>query len=414
MLIKCPECALQVSDIAAACPHCGFPIKKMPKSKQTRAKKRMKLPNGFGQIYEIKNRNLRKPFRALVTVGKTPDGKIITKPLKPEAYFETYNDAYAALVEYNKNPYDLEPDITVSQLYTRWSEDYFKQLKSDSSKRSIRSAWSYCGLVYKMRAKDVRARHIKACMEDGVTTVKGELRHTTPNLKGRIKSMFNLMYDYAEEYEIVDKNYARTFDLPSEIADQVEEERTPHKSFGPKEIKALWENIGIVPYADVVLFQCYSGWRPQELGLLEISDVNFDEWTITGGMKTPAGKGRVVPIHTAVRDIVKARYEEAVKLKSKYLFNAADTATHRGSYMLTYEKYRSRFFNVRDALNLDPGHRPHDPRMFFVTISKRCHVDEYALKRMVGHSIRDITEKIYTEREVSWLCEEIEKIKVPE
>lgn len=26
MLIKCPECNLQVSDHAIACPHCGYPI----------------------------------------------------------------------------------------------------------------------------------------------------------------------------------------------------------------------------------------------------------------------------------------------------------------------------------------------------------------------------------------------------
>ena len=52
----------------------------------------------------------------MVTVGKTPDGKPICKPLKPESHFATYNDAYAALVEYNKNPYDLEPSITMQEL----------------------------------------------------------------------------------------------------------------------------------------------------------------------------------------------------------------------------------------------------------------------------------------------------------
>lgn len=49
----------------------------------------------------------------MVTVGKTAFGKPIQKPLKPESYFPTYNAAYEALVEYHKNPYDLEPDITV-------------------------------------------------------------------------------------------------------------------------------------------------------------------------------------------------------------------------------------------------------------------------------------------------------------
>lgn len=148
MLIKCPECELQVSDKAAACPHCGYPMQPTVKRKpRVKSNKRRRLPNGFGQISEIKNRNLRNPFRAMVTVGKTPEGRPICKPLKPESYFPTYNDAYAALVEYNKNPYDLEPSITVRELYDKWSEEYFKTLKVDGSIRAVTSAWAYCSAV---------------------------------------------------------------------------------------------------------------------------------------------------------------------------------------------------------------------------------------------------------------------------
>ena len=90
MLVKCPECELQVSDKAPACPHCGYPMKPSVKRKpRAKNNKRRRLPNGFGQISEIKNRNLRNPFRAMVTVGKTQDGKPICKPLKPDSYFAT-------------------------------------------------------------------------------------------------------------------------------------------------------------------------------------------------------------------------------------------------------------------------------------------------------------------------------------
>ena len=116
MLIPCPECALNVSDKAISCPHCGFPLKPEKLSKKTKGKynKRRRLPNGFGQISEIKNRKLRNPFRAMITVGKTETGRSICKPLKPQSYFPTYNAAYEALIEYNKNPYDLDVAITVS------------------------------------------------------------------------------------------------------------------------------------------------------------------------------------------------------------------------------------------------------------------------------------------------------------
>lgn len=174
MLIQCPECDLQVSDKANTCPHCGYPLKPDAKPKSSRKpNKRRRLPNGFGQISEIKGRNLRNPFRAMVTVGKDKNGKPICKPLKPESYFPTYNDAYTALVEFNKNPYDLEPSITVKELYDKWTPEYFKTLKSDDSARATTSAWQYCSAVYDMRVMDVRARHIKGCMEEGVATVRG-------------------------------------------------------------------------------------------------------------------------------------------------------------------------------------------------------------------------------------------------
>ena len=167
-LMKCPECELQVSDKAISCPHCGYPLKDpdQPKGRGKARPKHRRLPNGFGSITELKGRNLRNPFWARVCVGKSAYGKPILKSLKPKAYFRTYNDAYAALCEYNKNPYDLDNDMTIYELYDKWTDVYLKNA-SDTYARTISSAWAYCSSVYDMRAKDLRARHIKGCMECG-------------------------------------------------------------------------------------------------------------------------------------------------------------------------------------------------------------------------------------------------------
>lgn len=411
MLIICPECELQVSDKAITCPHCGYPMQpNVVKKNIKKTNKRKKLPNGFGQITKISNKFLRKPYRAMVTIGKDSRGKPIVKPLKPESYFETYNDAYQALVEYNRNPYDLSDDLTVLQLYTKWSEDYFKNLKAPSI-RTVTSAWAYCSEIYDMRAKDVRARHIKGCMDNGVIEYKGETRTPSPSIKARIKSLFNLMFDYAEEYDLVEKNYARTFDLSDEIIDDMAEAKKDHIPFTDDEIKTLWNSIGTVEYTDVVIIQCYSGWRPQELGLIKLENVDLENWTFVGGMKTDAGIERIVPIHSKIRHLIESKYQEAVGLGSEYLFNCTDSRSNRKGLMLTYDKYQYRFEKLRDALNLNPEHRPHDPRMHFVTMAKEAKVDEYAIKRIVGHKIKDLTESVYTARSIEWLQEEIEKIK---
>lgn len=411
-LIKCPECDLQVSDHAIACPHCGYPINtKVAKQQQSKSRRKKRLPNGFGQITKIKNSNLRNPYRAMVTVGKDFYGKPICKPLKPNAYFKTYNDAYAALVEYNKNPYDLDDDLTVEQLYEKWTDEYFKTLTNPSSIRTIKSAWNYCSAIYNMRAKDLRPRHIKGCMEDGTYVVDGVEKKASSSTKTKIKSLFNLMLDYANENDLVEKNYARTFKLSDDIIKDVEEEKKDHIDFTDEEMQKLWNNLYDVDYVDVLLIQCYSGWRPQELDLLKMENVDLENWFITGGMKTDAGKDRVVPVHPKIRSLIKHRYQEALSLGSEYLINCTDTKTHRSSLKLTYDKYRHRVEKIVNKLELNPEHRAHDGRIQFATMAKDAKVNEYALKRIIGHKIDDLTEKTYTKRKREWLMEEILKIK---
>lgn len=127
-------------------------------------------------------------------------------------------------------------------------------------------------------------------------------------------------------------------------------------------------------------------------------------------MKTDAGKQRIVPIHSRIQELVKRNYEFAVSIGSEYLFNDKEK-THAGSWAVTHDKYANRFKKVISQLNLNPEHRPHDPRKTFITIGKKANMDEYALKEMVGHSIQDITESTYTVRYLEWLREDIEKIK---
>lgn len=413
MLTKCPECELQVSDKALTCPHCGYPL---VKQSQVRPKstKRQRLPNGFGSITEIKDKTLRKRFRARVTVGKTQDGKPILKQLKPTCYFSTYNEAYEALIEYNRNPYDLDDDLTVEQLYEKWSNEYFSKISS-SAARTVAAAWSYCSSIYDMRAKDVRARHIKGCINEGYRIEtkgkeKGKKIYPSSGIKSRIKSTFNLMLDYAEEYEIVDKNYARTFNLSDDIVEDIENSKRPHIIFTNDEVDKIWENVGVVKYADWLIIQMYMGWRPQELATLRLDEIHMDEWYMKAGMKTDAGKQRIVPIHEKIKGLVKINYDKAMELGSPYLFNDKGQ-THAGSYRVTYDKYKTRFDKVIQQLKLNPDHRPHDPRMTFITRCKRANVDEYALKEMVGHNIQDITESTYTERDVEWLREDLEKMQ---
>ncbi len=177
-------------------------------------------------------------------------------------------------------------------------------------------------------------------------------------------------------------------------------------------MEQLWGALGQKLGIDILLIQCYSGWRPQELGLLELKNVDLETGTFQGGIKTEAGENRIVPIHSRIRPLVEEKYKEAVALGSDYLLNWPDPNNRqKKNIKLTYVRYQHTFARICEELHLNPEHSPHDGRTHFVTSAKRYGVDEYAIKYMVGHKVSDITEKVYTRREFEWLKQEIEKIR---
>ena len=129
----------------------------------------MKLPNGYGSVTKLSG-NRRKPYLARVTLGWITDeqtGKTVQNRV-PLGTFKTKKEALQALAEYGANPYDIQnAAMTLAELYDKWTAAYFPTLESESSCRTIKSAWSYCHAIAGMRVKDLRARHIKGIMEDG-------------------------------------------------------------------------------------------------------------------------------------------------------------------------------------------------------------------------------------------------------
>lgn len=348
----------------------------------------MKLPNGYGSVYKMSGKR-RNPYRAVKTlelVYNEEKDKINQKRITI-GYYPTKQAALQALSNYNEDPYDLHVDsITFSELYDKWSEEHFETIVP-SAIRTWKSAYSYCKPLYNTRMKDIRAIHLEQTIASATVG---------SNTKSRMKSLFNLMYKFALKHEIVDKDYAA-------LCNAVKKE-APTKEvipFSQEEIDLLWQSLDI-HFADMILIGIYSGWRPQELSILKTADIDLTENTMFGGLKTEAGKNRYVPIHPLILPLIEARYSK----DNEYLFN--DENGQQGTYM-TYDKYRKRFDKVMTRLKMN--HHPHETRHTFITKAKESNVDEYILKLIVGHAIRDITEKTYTHRTMEQLQNEIVKIQ---
>lgn len=396
-LLKCPECTHDVSDKALTCPYCGYPMN-TPSSTKPRIRngKPTKLPNGYGTIYKMSGKRSR-PFRAVktdkwildATTGKSKQIRFTI------GYYATREEAMIALANYNENPYDVKTNtITFSEIYEKWSADYFPTLSNPSSVRTVKAAYAYCNGLYNMKMKDIRVSHLEG------TILNANVGSST---KSRIKSLFNMMYKYCIAHDIVEKDYASVmFANGNPIKKEHTKEIIP---FSQEEIFLLWDNLHQIAFTDMILIGIYSGWRPQELAILKVSDIDLETGTMKGGLKTDAGKNRIVPIHPLIKPLIEKRIQEATALQSEYLFN--DVNGQQGTYM-TYDKYRKRFEKVMKYLKLT--HRPHETRHTFITKAKSCNMDEYILKLIVGHAIDDITEKVYTHRTIEQLKNEMEKI----
>lgn len=349
------------------------------------SRKHMRLPNGFGQITELKNRRLRNPFRAMVTVGKPEEGRPICKLLQPVAYFKTYNEAYKALLIYNSSK-SVISNLTVKELHDEWFEQY-KDGVAIGTVASMNNAWGFVN-IKDIKISMVRTSDIRDCIE------RDEIAGSTKKI---MKILLNLMFDYALRMEYIDHNCVSTYKIPKNVTKKLADNYKAHKDYTPDEISMLWEHSSEVT-PRLILIQIYSGWRPIELVNLKLENINIKDGYMIGGTKTKSGTNRMVPIHSKIKGLVEEAMTYASSIGLKTLCKSYDAMSYS-------------FKKMKDELNISRDHSLHDGRVTFVTLAKESGVDEYAIKRIVGHSIADLTERVYTRRTFAWLKEEIEKIK---
>lgn len=374
-----------------------------------------KRSSGEGGILYDKRR--KKPYRARITVGweideETGKSKQIYKDL---GSFKTKGEASRALAEYLKNPYDLSnKDMTFSQLYERWYDDFVVKEKS-SNKYRIKAAYKYCTSIYNKKIREITIIDMKDCIYKGTVIIdrgkfKGQEKFASPATKESIKYLFNHIFGYATEARLVERNYAKDFTLDKKVFKEKEMNHKEKVPFSEEEINTLWRSIDFVPFADMIIYACYSGWRPSELIQLKVEDVDFDTGFIKGGIKTNAGKNRLVPIHSAVLPIIEKYYKEAIEVNSDYLFN---DITKKKGIGLSYDQYLSRFNKVMAQLKFRTDITPHNTRHTFITKAKsrKVNMNEHILKLIVGHQ-DDMTEHVYTHRELQDLKEEMELLKM--
>jgi len=339
----------------------------------------MRLPNGFGGISKLSG-NRRNPYAVRVTLGWTDDAKQIVKYL---GYYKTRAEALKALSAYNANPYDLSGSKqTMEDVYNSW-ENWLVNDRGKELNNIYKSAFNYSKALHKMKFVDIRKRHIQAVID------KCPKGYAT---KRNIKILFSQLYKFAMDRELVTTNYATLCEVPAP------EMSTMHKPFTDEEIKALWANLSD-PAVCYALVYIYTGMRPIELLQIKTENVNLEEHTIKGGVKTAAGKNRIIPIAKKIEPIIKSWYNP----DNEYL-----CISHKdGKPVLNYDRLRYHYWQ---GCKLLENHKPHDGRHTCATLLDNADVSTKTIKLIMGHSSKDVTERVYTHKTIQQLVDAINLI----
>ena len=351
----------------------------------------MKLPNGTGSVYKLSGKR-RKPWAARKTTGWTfneETGKSF--PIYQfVGYFETRKEALEALMDYNKNPYDIETNtITFEEVYDKWSDIQFPKV-SASNINGYKASYKLCDAIKGMKFVDIKLTHLQMVVDKSGKNY--------PTLK-KLKILLGLMFDYAVMHEIVppDKREMVRF---VDISGAGNPNAMDRKPFTQKDIKILWGSKDSNIYMTVILILIYTGLRIGELLDLKKEDVHLDErWFYVRESKTASGI-REVPIAEKIVPF----FEYWIARNCEYLVCTPDDK------QLTYRNYFDSYWQpLMDELNLGT-HRPHDTRHTCVSLLTSKEVDERIIKKIVGHKGQGVTETVYTHLELPVKLEAINKI----
>ena len=399
MLINCPECGHQISDQAYACPYCGMPMQQrssVPRRAAPAIRQKNialdRLPNGYGTIRKLSGRRTR-PYAAFVNPRR-----IVNDENRKSHYqydlLGTYPSralAMEALLDYRRNSYNIkDAKLTFAEVYKRWSEVYFKLPKiAPNTVNAYKTAYRNSVQLYGMVFREIRKPDMQRILDDG--------RGRSSAIQ--LTTLWHQMYIYAREYEICSKDYTEFLDT-KHIA--VTDPHV-HRRLTPDEVEALFKYAEKGLFPSIYAMLIGTGCRINAHLTHKRENVHLEEGYIEIiSSKTKAGM-RIIPIHPRIRKYIEAWMND--ESGSQYLIHG-NRNNHVG-----YSNFKDNYMARCKAL-LGIDFKPHDCRYTLASLMKQCEVDEYARKKILGHTIPsiDVTNAVYTEMPPEWFAAEMAKV----
>ena len=376
--MTCIRCGGELPPGAAFCPACG---KKQQKSKH----KTKSRGNGLGSAYKLANGK----WCAEKTVGwavdplpadAPPDAKPHRRRIAVKRQFSTRKDALLAL------PFMTAADrrprqgtvarrkgtaITLKELYDQWEPTH---RRSKSTMNCYHAGFRVFAPLWFVPMADLDIDDLQDCMDDADAG-----RRTLENAKAAL----SLVYRYGIPRDAVpkDRNLA-----PFLIIREPGSAKKEGFSSAELELVRLAAQKGDY-VAQLVLCQCYLGFRPTAFLALTVADYNEKERVFVGGSKTEAGIDRAVTVSPKIQ-----RYVDVFRVAADggAIFGA-------GGRVMPLKKYRELFYALLKQLKIDNPvdengrHRltPHSCRHTFATLLKKAAGSDTDKLALIGHTSTD-------------------------
>ena len=375
-----------------------------------RRKKYPKLPNGYGSIKRLSGKNRTNPFgvyppvkefdengkpvqqKAICYVDDWYKGFTVITWYKNGEYYEGREKELSSdseelkkqiigiISKYNQSQREVAGQKTFSDIYQeyylwKFQKPYNHKEKKSAMEQGMRAAYKNCKSLHNESFHSLTTNDLQEVIDNC------PLKHASLEL---IITLYHQMYAYAGANNLVDKDYSKFVKINQEDDD---EHGIP---FTDSDLQTLWKNQENDTVA-MILIMCYSGFRIS--AYLDIK-TNLKDNFFQGGVKTAAGKDRIVPIHSAILHLV----ERCLNTHGRYLPEGV-------------KKFRESMYETLDLLGIEK-HTPHDCRHTFSMLCDKYGVNENDKKTMLGHAFQDVTNKVYRHRDLEELRKQIEKIEV--
>lgn len=352
-------------------------------------KRRLKRPNGTGAISFL-GKNRRNAYCARIHAG---NGKY-----EVLGYYPSRKAAEEALTMYNAQKLlGLAPppgclNVTIGQCWDLWSARELEDA-SHSKRMNYEAPWRRRLIAYADRPiRSMGVDDWQKIVDDDVAA--GLASNSVVKLIGTIRALCK----YAMERDYISKDYSVFIQAPRS-APVHEKGALTHEQIAELVRRGAAGDL----LADAAVLLCYTGFRIEELLPLTECDLDREAWTLTGGEKTEAGRGRIVPVCSNVRPTL-----------LRLLDQHGDTIIcKRNGTRYSDGYFRTLFKSMMAEIGAE-GATPHWTRYTFNTLCHEGGVDLLTQKWLTGHSTEaDITHH-YTMSTLAQLQAAVELLWWPE